>query len=253
MKYKAIISDVDGTLIQQGSIFNKKGLPTPRVTKAIAKIQNKIHFGIATSRPLIGVSHIFDHLALSGPSILFGGSVIVDGKSKEVLWEKDLSSESVKAVLAIIAKHKIDFTVNEGNGEVIHNKKDYIPQNPRNIFLAELTEHKLEEIHDALKKIPDIAIHRTPSWNSKLWAFDVTHIEATKQHGILQVAEILTIHPSEIIGIGDGYNDFPLLMACGLKVAMGNAVEDLKAIADYIAPSVNEDGVADVIEKFIHF
>lgn len=40
-------------------------------------------------------------------------------------------------------------------------------------------------------------------------------------------------------------------MACGLKVAMGNATEDLKAIADYIAPSVDDDGVVDVIAKFI--
>lgn len=40
-------------------------------------------------------------------------------------------------------------------------------------------------------------------------------------------------------------------MACGLRVAMGNAVDDLKAIADYIAPSVDDDGLAEVIEKFI--
>jgi hydroxymethylpyrimidine pyrophosphatase-like HAD family hydrolase len=40
-------------------------------------------------------------------------------------------------------------------------------------------------------------------------------------------------------------------MACGLKVAMGNAVADVKAIANYIAPSVEEDGIADVIEKFV--
>ena len=62
---------------------------------------------------------------------------------------------------------------------------------------------------------------------------------------------MLNIKTDEIIGIGDGYNDFPLLMACGLKVAMGNAVEELKAIADYIAPSVEEDGVVDVINKFV--
>ena len=40
-------------------------------------------------------------------------------------------------------------------------------------------------------------------------------------------------------------------MACGLKVAMGNAIPELKEIADYVAPSVDDDGVADVIEKFI--
>lgn len=75
--------------------------------------------------------------------------------------------------------------------------------------------------------------------------------QAIKQHGILEVAEMLGISTHEIIGVGDGYNDFPLLMACGLKVAMGNAVSDLKEIADYIAPTVEEDGVADVIEEFV--
>lgn len=53
-----------------------------------------------------------------------------------------------------------------------------------------------------------------------------------------------------MIGVGDGYNDFPLLMSCGLKIAMGNAIEELKDIADYIAPSVDEDGLAKVIDKY---
>ena len=50
--------------------------------------------------------------------------------------------------------------------------------------------------------------------------------------------------------MGDGYNDFSLLMACGLKVAMGNAVEELKSIADYIAPTVENDGLSNVIAKY---
>ena len=78
-----------------------------------------------------------------------------------------------------------------------------------------------------------------------------SHAEATKQHAVLKYAELMGIKTEEIIGIGDGYNDFALLMACGLKVAMGNAVADVKAIADYIAPSVDDDGIADIIEKFI--
>jgi hydroxymethylpyrimidine pyrophosphatase-like HAD family hydrolase len=74
---------------------------------------------------------------------------------------------------------------------------------------------------------------------------------ATKQHGIIEVARLLNISTKDIIGVGDGYNDFPLLLACGLKIAMGNANEELKKIADFVAPSVEEDGVATVIEKFI--
>ena len=79
----------------------------------------------------------------------------------------------------------------------------------------------------------------------------IQHVEATKQHAIFEVAKLLHIDTHEIIGVGDGYNDFPLLMACGLKVAMGNAVPELKAIADYIAPTIDEDGVSDIIEKFV--
>ena len=79
----------------------------------------------------------------------------------------------------------------------------------------------------------------------------VTGSEASKLHGIVEVARILNIKTEEIIGVGDGYNDFPLLLACGLKVAMGNAIPELKAIADFIAPTVEEDGVAVVLEKFV--
>ena len=69
--------------------------------------------------------------------------------------------------------------------------------------------------------------------------------------GAASIAKKLGISRKEIIACGDGYNDYPLLMAAGLKVAMGNAISDLKEIADYIAPPVQKDGVADVIEKFI--
>ncbi|MBX4181389.1 HAD hydrolase family protein, partial [Candidatus Parcubacteria bacterium] len=50
---------------------------------------------------------------------------------------------------------------------------------------------------------------------------------------------------------GDARNDTPLLNVCGLRIAMGNADDKLKRIAHYIAPSVEDDGVAHVVEKFI--
>ena len=61
----------------------------------------------------------------------------------------------------------------------------------------------------------------------------------------------MNIKTEETIGVGDGFNDIPFIQETGFKVAMGNAVDDLKAIADYIAPTVEEDGVAHVIEKFV--
>jgi hypothetical protein len=82
-------------------------------------------------------------------------------------------------------------------------------------------------------------------------SINITDALASKLHGVVEVARMLHIKTEDIIGVGDGYVDFPLLMACGLKIAMGNAVPELKAIADFIAPTVDEDGVAVVIDKFI--
>ena len=90
-----------------------------------------------------------------------------------------------------------------------------------------------------------------PSYQNGLLCVDVTDQSVSKMHGISEVFEILGISREDAIGVGDSYNDFPLLMACGLKVAMGNAIDELKSIADYIAPSVDDDGVTDVIEKFV--
>lgn len=253
MQYKAIISDVDGTLIQQGFSDAMYGKPTQKVIDAVTKAAKTIQFGIATSRPLMYANHLFAYVPISGPSIFHGGSIIVNAQDKRILWKKTLGRDSVDAVLDIIQKYDIHFMIHTTGYEedVVMTRSKHISHSPLNMFLAELPEKQLDEVHQELKKIPDIAINRTPSFTSGLWGFDITHAEATKQHGILQVAELLNIYPEEIIGIGDGYNDLPLLMACGLKVAMGNAVEDLKAIADYVAPAVDEDGLANVIEKFI--
>ncbi|MGH7245314.1 MAG: HAD family hydrolase, partial [Candidatus Levyibacteriota bacterium] len=99
--------------------------------------------------------------------------------------------------------------------------------------------------------IPTISVNKVPSWTKGKVDALISHVGATKQHGIMEVAKFLGIETKDMIGVGDGYNDFPLLLSCGLKIAMGNAVTDLKAIADYVAPSVEEDGVADIIEKFV--
>lgn len=77
-----------------------------------------------------------------------------------------------------------------------------------------------------------------------------SNINATKQNAVVKLYEDVGISSDEIIGIGDGHNDVSLLNACGLKIAMGNAVDELKAIAHYIAPSYIDDGIIDVINKY---
>ena len=80
---------------------------------------------------------------------------------------------------------------------------------------------------------------------------ELTHIETSKGIAAACLASRWGIPREQVIGIGDQDNDRSLITWAGLGVAMGNAVEDVKAIAQFVAPSADEDGVAAVIEKFI--
>lgn len=239
--------DVDGTLIQN----RRDGIPSPRVTKAIEQAKKRIHIGVATARPLFLMQEILSHLSLSGPLILNNGAQIIDAHHKKILWEQKIREEDIDPVCAVFQSLKIPIIIHDRNGDHVIAKQRYDRKSVYNIFSINSSPKKGQQAAQKLSHIPTIVVHTVSDWEEGKVSIVVSHAQATKQHGIFEVAKILGIETHEIIGIGDGYNDFPLLMACGLKVAMGNAVEELKAIAHYVAPSVDDDGVADVIEKFV--
>jgi len=245
-QYKALILDVDGTLIPN----KRDGMPSKKVANSIAKASKILHVGVATSRPYFILSHIFDHLKLSGPSIIVGGAQVIDTTSKKILFEKPLLKEDVIKIVKLSKSSSIQLRISDGDKIYVLSEK-YTPQKPLQIWAHGLTLIRADNYIKKISNIPTVVLHKVPSWKKGKVDFIITHASVSKQHAILEVARILNIETHEIIGVGDGYNDFPLLMACGLKVAMGNAVEELKAIADYVAPSVEEDGVADVIERFV--
>lgn len=248
MKYKAIISDIDGTLTD----IKRDALPSDKVTQSIKHASNKIIFCLATGRPFQFVTYLTDYLQLQSPIISDNGAVITDSKTKVVLWEAPLAHEEAKEVLKITNHYDLTRascdTANLENPKVISENMKI-----RKISVHGLIPKEAEKLVKLLEEqFKDLAIVKAAAFEGKEFMdVYISNAEATKQHAVLKLAEILQIQTHEIIGIGDHYNDFPLLMACGLKVAMGNAVPELKAIADYIAPDVDHDGVADVIEKFV--
>lgn len=245
-KYKALMLDLDGTTIP-----NKlEGMPTDKVTASIKKASKILHVGVATARPHMWTTHITKHINLSSPCIVDGGAQIIDPKTDKVLWEQPFNNDDLEIIFNTAKKYKCKVEFSDGDSHEL-TEETKIPEKIFNVFFGKLSEYQSRKLIENLSHISTISIHQIPSWRGGTPTIMVNHAEATKQHGIFEVAKILGIDTREIIGVGDGYNDFPLLMACGLKVAMGNAVPELKEIADYIAPTVDEDGVADVIEKFI--
>lgn len=245
-KYKALMLDIDGTIIKNSG---KEIFPTKKVKTAIKKADKLIHVGLATSRPYPMASHIINHLSLSGPCILTGGAQIFDPVKNRIVYEKQIDLPSINKVYKIINKYDL-VVLDDGRGIKASLKETDI-KNPTQLWIEIKNQKDVDAIFSELSNISSISIHKMISRFDGNMEMIIGHTEATKQHGIQKVAEILGIETHDIIGVGDGYNDFPLLMACGLKIAMGNAVDDLKEIADYIAPSVEEDGVTDIIERFI--
>jgi hypothetical protein len=76
-------------------------------------------------------------------------------------------------------------------------------------------------------------------------------IKASKAIAMAKIGQHYNIKQSEMIAVGDGFNDLSMIEYAGLGVAMGNADNEVKRIADYVTRSNDEDGVAHVINKFI--
>jgi len=241
--------DLDGTTIPNKS----DGMPSKKVKEAIKEVSKKVNVSVVTGRPYQNARHIINELDLKDLAVVAGGTSIIDVEKEKIIWEKKISKKDTKEIFQFLFQRKLSSLVtNNGlDQEFWVNSGEVFPFEPTLITLPHLSISEAESIFEELKIFEDIAVHKMVGWKKNTIWLHIMNIEASKQHAIYEVSRILGIETDEIIGVGDGYNDFPLLMACGLKVAMGNAVDELKAIADYIAPTVEQDGVADVIEKFI--
>jgi HAD superfamily hydrolase (TIGR01484 family) len=245
-RYKALMLDLDGTTIPN----SPDAMPSQKVIEAIAKAQKRLHVCAVTSRPLAFAVPILEALNLTSLCIVDGGAQIYDPTSKKIIWEQPIDPEDVKLLWEFVDKNKLTFYYSDGSLKKLPTRKKETIK-VFDVLIRKLTNEQADKLIKELSHIPTISYHKTVSWDIGNIDVKISHVKATKQHGIVTVTKKLGINPTETIGVGEGYNDYPLLMACGLKVAMGNAVEELKAIADFIAPSVEEDGVVAVIEKFV--
>lgn len=254
MEYKALMLDVDGTLIP----YQYEALPSRKLINAVKKAKTKVHVCLVTGRSLKATRRILQALQITdGFAVVDGGAFVIDIKSETPVYESYVTTTDVSKIIRVFEEFDAAFYLKDENSR--NNKRDHFEPYQKGQTFTKVSQFftdevfSLDQTHKIMSKLssPGITIFRTRHKDPKKYGLNIAHITASKLHGVLEISERLSIKKEEIIGVGDGYNDFPLLMASGLKVAMGNAIPDLKAIADYVAPAVENDGVADVIEKFI--
>ncbi len=246
--------DIDGTIIR----YDYQASPSKRVIEAIKKAQNKVTVSLVTGRSYRSTRRLLQELGIThGYAVVDGGAIIMDVSTHTPLYENFISKSDVEKILTVFEEEDFPLYVKDKYARV--SPLDRYTPHPKGKRYEKVSQFftdevmTLEDTHRIMKKlsVPTITVMRTLHKKPGIFGVNIANSTATKLHGVVFISKKLGITRDEIIGVGDGYNDFPLLEASGLKVAMGNAIPDLKAVSDYIAPDVDEDGVADVIEKYI--
>jgi HAD superfamily hydrolase (TIGR01484 family) len=244
--YKIVIFDLDGTAVPN----EPNGMPSIELITMVKKSKDKIRLSAATGRPYANAKPILDALGLTELCIISGGTQIVDPVTGTIVWELPLEARDVKKVLDIFHKYPYELIVrNEvmGEGNLAKHRTDIVEANV--MFLMECSESDAHQIVSELDKIPTITAVAMRSWTTRGIDIHVTNRQATKEHAVAELLKTLSLKKYEAVGVGDGDNDVHLFASVGHKVAMDNATDLLKSVADEVCKSVEDNGLVNIISK----
>ena len=140
----------------------------------------------------------------------------------------------------------------QGGGDCVQsvdNFKDYIPQETlavSKLYVMAGSPQQAAEIRSALQSVQGLSCTSSGAQN-----IEVIPPFVDKADAVEEMARYVGISLSEVISIGDGENDMEMIRRCGCGIAMENGLQELQACADYICPSVSNEGAADAIEYFL--
>ena len=261
--YKMIAIDVDDTLLDDNMQIS------PATKAALREASNRgVIITLATGRMYASAKKIAAQLELNVPIITYQGSLIKNLLDEKVLYERSVPTEVAQQLNEYVEKNGLHLQVYHNDTLFVKKDnqkiKDYsVLSNIPYTVVADFTEFiqkpltkmliideptRLEQIIVDLKKLFGHKAHIT---KSKPHYLEILHLEGTKGHAVASLAAHFGCQLSEVIAIGDSWNDHEMLEVAGIGVAMGNAIDELKQIADYVTLSNNEEGVKHVIEKFV--
>jgi len=252
MIYKSVVLDVDGTIIAPG-MPGGEGL-SPRLIDTVKQVQAiGIPVSLATARSLDWVQDILDILKLSGPIILDNGARIWDTHHKRYIHESYLPVDTARQVMKFLQQFPYRVHLVDHDIRLTYNHASPPPlTQTAKIMVLHMSPSDTEHLYQKLQRVPNIQITKSISGENPVReSIHVTSHDATKDGALRKLVEHLEIDLGSVIGMGDSYNDISFLSICGLKIAMGNAIPEVKELADYITDTLQEDGVAKALEKFI--
>lgn len=268
MKYKLLVLDVDGTLLNDAKEITKRTL------SALLKIQQMgVRVVLASGRPSYGLMKVAKTLELGnygGFILSYNGCQIINAQNGEILFERRINPEMLpylekkarKNGFALFTYHDNLILTNNSDDEhvldeaelndlVVIEEEEFstaIDFAPCKCMLVSDDEAALVALEEHWKKrlsgVLDV-------FRSEPFFLEVVPCSVDKANTLGALLEHLGVKREEVMAIGDGTCDVAMLQLAGMGVAMGQAPDSVKACADYITASNEEDGVAAAVEKMI--
>jgi len=274
--YRLVAIDLDGTLLR------KDGTMGARTRRALqAAVRQGIKVVVCTGRRFRTTLPILSELQLAVPVIVHGGLLIKDVGTYETLYHhylpKDFALDAVKflkahgatpIVYVDLFSQGIDIYLdNERDGHPFHRK--YVELNrlhchfvgdvtavfcPQTIHIGALADRpSLELLNQRIERefgtaVRHLVMNNTNDEGAFLEMMSPGH---SKWRALSRLIELEGFTSEQVICIGDEVNDLEMITHAGLGVAMGNAIPAVKAVAQYVTRTNEEDGVAHVVEQFL--
>ena len=258
-RFRLIALDVDGTIRDRDRQISQ------RTRSAIERVRAKgVYVTLATGRTFLSALGASTDLDLSCPIITFQGAHVAEPNG-DVLWHTPLTSEMTGAALeALSGRTEFDVMAYFGNEVFVMETSDWaidygernsIPihvVHPNKIKAGPMTrlvvrgdDDAIESLETELNERFDGALYVTRSLS---YFCEILHPDAGKDKAIEWLCSYLNISARDTLAFGNGYNDIQMLSEAGLGVAVDGAVPQAIAVADLVAPSMEDDGVARVLE-----
>jgi len=272
-RFRLLAIDIDGTLV------NSRDELTPATSDALARAGRAgVQIVLATGRRYSRTLHLVEPLGIAVPLVTASGALIKDPRDHRTLFRAEFGSLVLPTALKTIASagfeplicadtfHEgFDFyrereevagrelaeyvRLNPGCGRVCPTLVDSPPEDTFAAFAMGTKEQMLalqRALHKVLPGKLSTHVLRSPKYTG--FMCEVAPAGVTKWSGVLQLAHQMGCADDEICAVGDDVNDIPMICGAGLGIAMGNALPEVKAAADRIAPSHDEDGLVRVVD-----
>ena len=266
MIFKAICSDIDGTLL------NSERSLSPNLISIVSSISPEIPFFLASARMPAAMRHLLQDLnRLKEPLIAYNGALVLDAEGKE-LKSIPIPIHLVEEIVLLANEHSLHLSLLYG--EEWHTpKEDYfalreientkvVPSWTDPLLVIERWKgdnhgaHKVMCMGDATKidTLYQSLLQRLGTqlhlYRSKDTYLEIAPKPISKATGLKKILDHgYAIEMNEVVAFGDGYNDVDLLQQVGWGVAVENAFPEVKAVAKEITKHHKEDGVASTLAR----